>query len=126
MDAILHQIFLAVATVAATAATAYLTQLARRNGVELDAAKQKALHDAAAQAVLYVEEKAADFASRSGEKVLMSAEQKLSMANLYVRRKVPDATASEADDAIHAELPKVGAGAAETLEPYDPTKSGNG
>lgn len=119
MEAILHNIMLALASAFALALTNYLVAQAKRNGIEIDAAEQKAIRDNAEAAALFAEEKAADYAQRGLAK--LTSTDKMRVALAYLRARHPAIDPSRAEDEIHAALPSVGIGA--TAPDYDPTKS---
>lgn len=117
MEAILHHLMVVLASALALALTNYLVAQAKRNGIEIDAAEQKAIRDNAEAAALFAEEKAADYAQRGLAKLTSS--DKLHVALAYLRARHPAIDPSHAEDEIHAALPAAGLGATD----YDPTKS---
>lgn len=113
MDAILATILHAIAIAAATALTAFLVGLARRNGLSIDQAKEDALHDAAQKGIEYAEEEAVRYFKENGSKLTSAAKRKLALE--FVARKIPGVDSVAAYDAVHAEHP--------SGVVYDPTKS---
>lgn len=83
MDGILHEIFVAIATAAASAITAWAVQQARRNGIEITAAQQELMKKYEAEAILYAEEKAAQWLKDHGTK--MASSTKLQLAIDYLK-----------------------------------------
>ena len=82
----------------------------KKVGISLDADKQAQLEYVAKQAALKIEEVAANRLAAQLSK--MTPTQKLQSAVASVLDKLPNVSPREAEDAIHAALPQIGAGAA--------------
>ena len=101
---------LAIATpVLVTLVTALLYKALKKAGLDLSAEKQAQLEYCVRQAILRAEEWGA---SRVKAQLPTTPTMKLEKALSDVVDKVPGITRTEAEQLIHAELPKIGAGAA--------------
>jgi hypothetical protein len=113
MDTFANQIAHAITNVAIAVLVPLLVMLAvkalKKLGISLDAEKQAQLEYVAKQAALKVEEVAANRIAAGLSK--MSPTAKLRDAIGTVIDKLPNVSAKEAEDAIHAALPQIGAGA---------------
>lgn len=91
---------------------AFIVQQIRKTGLEISAQSQARLQVIAENAVLAVEEWAADRVKRA---IPTANSQKYARALEIVLEKVPGISEDEAHDLIHAALPKVGVGATDFL-----------
>lgn len=122
MESILHQILLAVATLAAAAITAAVTQAARSHGLTIDKQQEDALRSATRDAIDFAEEKAVSYLALNAGS--LTSFEKLRLAIGFLKNRTGIST-DEADARIHAALPSSDAGATQAIiPPYDPTKSG--
>lgn len=87
MDTILHEIFMAIATAAASAITAYAVQQARRNGLEITVSQQELMKKYEVEAIMYAEEQAWAFLKKTGAK--MTSGEKLKLASDYLAAHSP-------------------------------------
>lgn len=104
MDTLVQSVLEVVAGICATALAAVLVQWLRKLGLQIEAQQQGRIEHYAAQAILYVEEKAA---KQLKGKIPMPSEEKLSEATERLMAKVPGISLKEAEDIVHAVLPQL-------------------
>jgi iron-sulfur cluster repair protein YtfE (RIC family) len=117
MDEIIQHVIQVAGVALAGLLTAVLVRLFKKFGIDLDAQKQAQLEYYAKQAVLRVEELAAQQLRKYQQS--LTSEAKLSKAVSDVVEHVPRATREQAADAVHAALPQVGLGAATMVNAGD-------
>ncbi len=105
-------VFQALAPIVAGLIVALLVQMLRKIGISLSAERQAEVEKSAQDIILKWEEKAATAVKNH---LALPAGAKINGAVLDLIRKFPKVDAGEAENIIHAELPKIGLGAAAFL-----------
>lgn len=100
ISAFLHNVFAFVASAAATALTAFLVGLAKKNGIQITSEQQDVMKEYSNQAIMFAEEWAAKLGeSKNGAK-------KLEIAKSFLMSHMPKISEKQAEDSIHAALPE--------------------
>jgi hypothetical protein len=110
MEPVIDQVVQYLGAILAAALVAVVVQVFRKLGFSLDAERQAQLEYYAKQAVLKVEEEAANYAKT--HTVKLDPETKLRRAISAVVAKLPRVDEAEAAAVVKAALPQVGLGAA--------------